>query len=158
MEKIITKITAWLNEFDFAKILPDLEPILNKLTGWIRLALFVGPILLLVLGLWYFFVPPKEANRTLGYQSFFGMGSAKAWKASQMIAGAVWTIMGLVLLIMMASLSKTTQEMAFMELSILVIKQLLVQAIVVFALHVVLQFSIGLFFTFSGRLRFKKNM
>ena len=158
MGDLISKITAWLNEFDFAKILPELGPILEKMTGWVRLALFVGPILLLVLGLWYFFVPPKEANRLMGYQAFFGMGSAKAWRVTQYISGAVWCIMGLVLLLLMASVSKTTQDMEFMDLTIAVIKQLLIQAIAVFALHLVLQFVIGLYFTFSGKLRFKEDM
>ena len=158
MEKFIAKITAWLNEFDFAKILPELGPIMDKLAGWLRLALFVGPILLLVLGLWYFFVPPKEANRLMGFQSFFGMGSDKAWRATQYISGAVWCIMGLVFLILMVSVSKTIQNLAFMDLAVAVIKQLLIQAIVVFVLYVLLQFIIGLYFTFSGKLRFKKNM
>ena len=94
------KITELLDKLEN---LGDLLPKLNTLTGWIQwlisLAVRIGPICMLVLGLIYLLIPPKEANHKAGYRTYFGMGSVQAWQYSQRLAGLVFGIAGGVLLI-----------------------------------------------------------
>ena len=58
-------------------------------------------VLLLLAGLAYLFIAPKEANYHFGYRCFFGMGSEEAWQFTQRLAGIVWAALGLVLTVVM---------------------------------------------------------
>ena len=49
----------------------------------------------------YFFIPPKEANHSLGYRFYWGMGSVEAWQFTQRIAGVGWMGVGLLLTVIM---------------------------------------------------------
>ena len=73
-------------DFDLATLLPNLDSIFGKITLICRICVLVGPILLLVLGLSYLFLAPKEANYYLGYRCYYGMGSVHAWRFTQRIA------------------------------------------------------------------------
>ena len=57
---------------------------------------------LLGLGLYYFLLPPKEANHSAGYRFRYGMRKIKVWLFMQRIAGMVYSLVGLVLTIVMA--------------------------------------------------------
>ena len=61
---------------------------------------------MLVFGLWYLLLPPKEANYGAGFRTWFGMGSEKAWRMTQKIAGYAWTGCGLVLTVVMWFISR----------------------------------------------------
>ena len=86
-----------MDAFDPATLLPELDTV----TGWVdlicRVAVMAGPIIILLLGLAYFFAAPKEANHTFGYRCYFGMGSVEAWRFTQRLAGLVLGGLGLVL-------------------------------------------------------------
>ena len=43
-------------------IIPNLDKMLSDMRFWIGFAMLAGPIILIVLGLFYFFLAPKEAN------------------------------------------------------------------------------------------------
>ncbi len=90
-----------MDQFDPAALLPDVSTIVGKVELAMRLAVLAGPVLLLILGLIYFFVPPKEANHYFGYRCYFGMGSVEAWRFTQRLAGMVWAALGLLLSIIM---------------------------------------------------------
>ncbi len=75
-------------------VIPALSALLSDIRTWLNLALLIGPILLLVMGLLYFFLPPKEANHKFGYRTYFGMGSVQAWRFTQWLAGLVWGVLG----------------------------------------------------------------
>ena len=92
-------------DFDLATLLPNLDSIFGKITLICRICVLVGPILLLVLGLSYLFLAPKEANYYLGYRCYYGMGSVHAWRFTQRIAGMVLGGLGLVLTVVMTVLS-----------------------------------------------------
>lgn len=94
-------LKALMKDFDPAALMPDLSTVLDKLTGVIRLAVMVAPLVLLGLGLLYLLVPPREANYKLGYRCFWGMSSVEAWRFTQRLAGAVWTLLGGVLSVVM---------------------------------------------------------
>ena len=87
-------ITAFLEDFDFSKILPKIGSFLKDIRFWLNFIMLLGPLVILVFGLWYFFLPLKEANHKLGFRTYFGMGSVEAWKFTQRLAGWVWMILG----------------------------------------------------------------
>lgn len=89
-------LAGLVDGLDPASLLPDLEMLFSKLAGIARIAVLVGPAALLILGLIYLFLPPKEANHYLGFRCWWGMSSVEVWRFTQKLAGAVWTVMGLV--------------------------------------------------------------
>ena len=88
------KILDMLKEFDIAGMLPEMGKFLNLLTWLLRLILLAGPVIMAVLGVIYFFVPPKEANYSLGYRSHWSMSSVEVWTYAQRIAGFVYMCLG----------------------------------------------------------------
>ncbi len=105
MEDFIPDLVDLINNFDPASLLPKIDSVL----GWIelvtRLCVMAAPVIMLVLGLIYWFLPAKEANYEAGYRFYFGMGSVYAWRFTQKLAGMVWTALGLVLSVVMFFIS-----------------------------------------------------
>ena len=94
-------IKVLMDNFDPAALLPDLSTVVGKVEFITRIAVMAGPVVLLVLGILYFFAAPKEANYRFGYRCYFGMGSEEAWRFTQRFAGLVWGVLGLVLTVVM---------------------------------------------------------
>ena len=94
-------IKILMDNFDPASLLPDLSSMTGIVATVTRLAVLAGPIVLLIMGLLYFFAAPKEANYRFGYRCYFGMGSEEAWRFTQRIAGILWAALGLVLSLLM---------------------------------------------------------
>ena len=105
-----------MDAFEPASLLPELDPILGKLATVARIAVLVGPVMLLVMGLLYLFASPKEANYHFGYRCYFGMGSVEAWRFTQSLAGIVWAALGLILGIVMVFVSGKFETMETMDL------------------------------------------
>lgn len=97
MDKLAEDIT----NFEVESLLPQLDTVIGRIEFALRLAVMVAPLLILILGLIYYFAPPKEANHKFGYRFYWGMGSVEAWQFTQRLAGAVWAGLGLVLTIVM---------------------------------------------------------
>lgn len=100
------KITALFESLDLAKLVPQMDVLLEKMVWVVRVAVMAGPIVMLVFGLWYLLLPPKEANYGAGFRTWFGMGSVEAWRLTQKIAGFAWTGCGLVLCVVMWFVSR----------------------------------------------------
>ena len=98
-------LTSFFDNFDLAKFVPPIDAILSKLVPIMTWSVVIGPVILLVLGLVYLFLPPKEANHRFGFRTWFGMGSVEAWRFTQKIAGLVWGSLGLILTVVMAILA-----------------------------------------------------
>ncbi len=96
---------SFFQDFDFAKLLPEPEKFMNSLEGWIRFFVLLGPLVLLGLGIWYFYFPPKEANFRAGFRTYFGMGSVEAWRFAQHLAGKAYLILGGILTVAMFIIS-----------------------------------------------------
>ena len=94
-------IKVLMDNFDPAALLPDLTTVVGKVEFITRIAVMAGPVVLLTLGILYFFAAPKEANYRFGYRCYFGMGSEEAWRFTQRFAGLVWGVLGLVLTVVM---------------------------------------------------------
>ena len=101
-ENLIESLIALVNEFDFAKMMPELDSVMGWIDLFVRLCVLAAPVAVLFFGLWWLILPPKEANHHVGYRCFFGMGSEEAWRFTQRFAGLVWAVVGLVMTIVMA--------------------------------------------------------
>lgn len=93
------------DNFDLATLFPKLDSVFGRITLICRVCVLVGPILLLILGLCYLFLAPKEANYYFGYRCYYGMGSVHAWRFTQRIAGMILGGLGLILTVVMGVLS-----------------------------------------------------
>lgn len=113
----IESIKELMDGFDPAALLPDLSTALGKVELVCRVAVLVGPILILALGIAYLLLSPKEANYYFGYRCYFGMGSVQAWRFSQRIAGLTFAGLGLVLTVIMLLISGGFSGMAAMDLA-----------------------------------------
>lgn len=107
----IESIKSLMDSFDPASLLPDLSKVFSSLAAVCRVAVVLGPIVLLVLGLAYLFLSPKEANYYFGYRCYYGMGSVHAWRFTQRMAGVLLGGLGLVLSIVMFTISGSFAEM-----------------------------------------------
>ena len=101
----IESIKSLMDGFDPAALLPDLSDLFGSLATLCRFAVMIGPVVLLVLGLAYLFLSPREANYYFGYRCYFGMGSVQAWRFTQRIAGMLFGGVGLILTIVMFLIS-----------------------------------------------------
>lgn len=97
----VEDIKQLMDGFDPAALLPDLTTVAGKMELICRIAVMLGPILLLTLGLIYYFLAPKEANHRFGFRCYYGMGSVEAWRFAQKLAGLTWSALGLILSIVM---------------------------------------------------------
>lgn len=92
------KILELFNSLDkLGEKIPKLDNVMDYVLKLMKLAVRVGPMVILILGLIYLLIPPKEANRKAGYRTFFGMGSLAAWRFTQFVSGLIMTISGFIL-------------------------------------------------------------
>ncbi len=109
-------LKSLLDNFDPTAWLPKLESLMDRLHIIMRLAVLVAPLVLLVLGLIYFFLPPKEANHSLGYRFFWGMSSVESWRFTQWVAGIVFAVLGMILTVVMLIISGGFAGMQTMDM------------------------------------------
>lgn len=153
----LESIKSLMDGFDPATLLPDLSKIFGSLVSVCKFAVMVGPIVLLLLGLAYLFLAPKEANYYFGYRCYFGMGSVQAWRFTQRIAGLAYSVLGLVLAIIMAM---NSGGFASMEVTAMVWKAvncLAWQAVLVVLVSLAINLTAAAVFDRKGELRNKKN-
>ena len=101
----MSDILSLLQDFDVANFLPAPDKFLNSLEGWVRLLILAGPLVMLALGAWYYFAPPKEANHAAGFRTYYSMGSVKAWLFAQKLAGMAYMALGGALTVLMLIVS-----------------------------------------------------
>ena len=116
MDGIVEPRVQRVNEFDLTKFIPEVNSILGWVETLVRLFVMAAPICILGFGLFYLFLPPKEANHRAGYRTYFGMGSVEAWRFTQFIAGIVWGGLGLILTIVMLLVINGYRNMDAMEM------------------------------------------
>ena len=153
----IDSIKSLLDGFDPATLLPDLSKVFDSLVPLCRLAVLIGPVVLLLLGLSYLFLTPKEANYYLGYRCYFGMGSEYAWRFTQRLAGFLFTGAGLVLSVVMFAISI---RFTYMQLPDMVWKAascLVVELAASVLLILIVNFSAMYHFDRKGKHRRKKR-
>ena len=102
--------------------LPSAESLVNGLTGWTRLLVLIGPLLMLGFGIFYMFFAPKEANHSLGYRFFYAKSRVMVWQFAQRLAGIAYTAVGGLLLIIMGIISIRFGRLAAPDLVWLAVK------------------------------------
>ena len=108
-------IIALFENFDITAFVPELDTLMGKLELVVRIAVMIGPLALLGLGLWYFLAPPREANHRAGFRTLWGMGSIEAWQFTQRLAGICFGVLGLILTVVMALICNGYRGMDTME-------------------------------------------
>lgn len=151
----IESIKELMDGFDPAALLPDLSTALGKVELICRVAVLVGPILILALGIAYLLLSPKEANYYFGYRCYFGMGSVQAWRFSQRIAGLTFAGLGLVLTVIMLLISGGFSGMAAMDMAWKAVWCLVWEAALVLLATLVINGLCMFFFNAKGEPRRK---
>jgi len=153
----IDDLKTLMDEFDPATLLPELDGLTAKLAPAMRIAVLAGPVVLLVLGLLYLLVPPKEANHYFGYRTWFGMGSVDAWRFTQRLAGALWAVLGLILTVVMVIRSGAFPGLEVMDLLHTAGKCLLWEAVLVVVSVLAINICAAVRFDSKGELRKAKK-
>ena len=97
LDTIVNKITTFFggeSGGDPAIRIPDPGALIDNAPVIARVLVVAGPVVMIIMGLLYFFAAPKEANHHFGYRCYFGMGSELAWRFTQRIAGITWMVLG----------------------------------------------------------------
>ena len=149
----IEDLKGLMDDFDPATLLPEMDGLLEGIASVARIAVLVGPVLLLIAGLAYLLLAPKEANYTFGYRCVFGMGSVEAWRFTQRFAGIVWGVLGLVLTLVMFSKTGNFADRDLQELLCQAVKYVLWEAGLVAISCLVINTVVMIRFTYSGEYR-----
>ena len=153
----IESIKSLMDGFDPAALLPDLSDLFGSLATLCRFAVMIGPVVLLILGLAYLFLSPKEANYYFGYRCYFGMGSVQAWRFTQRMAGMLFGGVGLILTIVMYVISGSFAEMEVTDMVWKAAGCLVWQAIIALVLTFLVNFLAFFFFDAKGGPRRRKK-
>ena len=151
----VNSIKEMMDAFDPAALLPELSDIFTGLPQVCRFAVMAGPIVLLVLGLAYLFLSPKEANHYFGYRCYFGMGSVNAWRFTQRFAGVVLGGLGLILTIAMYTISGSFAAMDVTAMVWKALDCLVWQAIAAFLANLTINLTAA--FRFDRKGEYRKN-
>ena len=153
----IESIKSLMDGFDPAALLPDLSELFGSLASLCRFAVMIGPVVLLILGLAYLFLAPREANYYFGYRCYFGMGSVQAWRFTQRMAGMLFGGVGLILTIVMYFISGSFAEMEVTDMVWKAAGCLVWQAIIALVLTFLVNFLAFFFFDAKGGPRRRKK-
>ena len=153
----IESIKSLMDGFDPAALLPDLSDLFGSLASLCRFAVMIGPVVLLILGLAYLFLAPREANYYFGYRCYFGMGSVQAWRFTQRMAGMLFGGVGLILTIVMYVISGSFAEMEVTDMVWKAAGCLAWQAIIALVLTFLVNFLAFFFFDAKGGPRRRKK-
>ena len=153
----IDSIKSLMDGFDPAALLPDLSELFGSLATLCRFAVMIGPVVLLILGLAYLFLSPREANYYFGYRCYFGMGSVQAWRFTQRIAGMLFGGVGLILTIVMYVMSGSFSEIEITDMVWKAAGCLAWQAVIALVLTFLVNFLAFFFFDAKGGHKKKKK-
>jgi len=104
----LEKLMSIFEGFDVEKLgdlLPSAESLMNGMTGWVKLLVLIGPLLMLGFGIYYWFFAPKEANHSMGFRFFYAMSRVEVWQHAQRLAGIAYTALGGILFVIIGLIS-----------------------------------------------------
>ncbi len=142
-----------LDGLDPAALLPQMDSVFSRVLLVCRICVMLGPVLLLILGLCYLFLAPKEANYYFGYRCFYGMGSVNAWQFTQRIAGMILGALGLILSVIMLIISMRFPTMEIEAMAWLTVKCLIWQAVLALLATAAINGLAMFWFNRKGELR-----
>ena len=138
-------------------LIPNLEKLVGNIRSWMGVAMLIGPVIFIVMGLVYYFLAPPEANHKLGYRTYFGMGSVTAWKFTQKLAGIVWGGLGIILAIVaiIGCVIMVGQELSKATSTALTI--LIIEAVAALLAFLTVEITVILRYDMNGSARKKKK-
>ena len=153
----IDSIKELMDGFDPASLLPELDSVFGKIELVCRIAVMVGPVLLIALGLTYLLLSPKEANHHLGYRCYFGMGSVQAWRFTQKFSGVVLGSLGLILTAVMVFMMMSFRGMEVEAMLWRAVKCLIWEAALALLANLAIQAAAFFLFDANGDYRSKRR-
>lgn len=153
----VESIKQIMDAFDPAALLPDLSGLFGSLETVCRVAVMIGPVVLLVMGLLYLFLAPKEANYYFGYRTYFGMGSVHAWRFTQRLAGIGLGGLGLILTVVMYVISNGFGTMEVMDMVWKAVDCLVWEAVLAFLANAAIAAAAAFRFDRKGQYRIIKK-
>ena len=150
-------IKELMDGFDPAALLPELDTVFGKIELTCRIAVMIGPVLLILLGLTYLFLAPKEANHYLGYRCYYGMGSVQAWRFTQKLSGIVLGGLGLVLTAVMVFMMMSFRGMEMEAMLWRAVKCLIWEAALALLANLAINAAAFFLFDSHGDFRSKKR-
>ena len=153
----IDSIKELMDGFDPAALLPELDTVFGKIELTCRIAVMIGPVLLILLGLTYLFLAPREANHYLGYRCYYGMGSVQAWRFTQKLSGIVLGGLGLVLTAVMVFMMMSFRGMEVQAMLWRAVKCLIWEAALALLANLAINAAAFFLFDSHGDFRSKKR-
>lgn len=151
-------ISSLLDGLDnIGNLVPALEKLLSSAQLWLTIVLLIGPVAMLILGVIYLFLPPKEANHHIGYRTYFGMGSVEAWLHTQKLAGIIYGGLGIILVIIMIFVSVSLKNKDMMQAFTSAITWLCVQVGIVLLVYLGMFVYTAIVFDRHGNRRREKK-
>ena len=150
---MIDFVKSLLTDFDPTALLPDLGKLFDNLELILRIAVLIGPLCLLGLGLLYLLAPPDEANHIFGYRLFWGMSSVEAWQYTQKTAGLVWLALGLGMTVSMSFICNSYRDMAWEAMLLSALISVIVELLLVFVSKLLINALVVLRFDLKGSRR-----
>ncbi len=151
------KILSLLQDFDVAKFLPPPDVFVNKLELLMRVAVMAGPLAILGLGLWYFLAPPKEANHSAGFRTYWGMGSVEAWRYTQRLAGILYSLMGTVMTVVLSLICNGFRGMNAMKMANIAIVCVTVEFVLIIGAWVYINIMVYMHYDKEGNRKPPKS-
>lgn len=149
----MSEFLSSLKELDIAAMLPDIEVFLLQLEKILRIFVMAGPLTILGLGLWYYLAPPKEANHSVGFRTYWGMGSIAAWRYTQRIAGMCYSLLGCILTVVLSIFCNFFRAMNPMTMAVCALVCVLLEVVVILGAWGWIQLQVYKKFDKDGNLR-----
>jgi uncharacterized membrane protein len=150
---VLEKLMAFFEGFDIEKLggmLPSAESLMSGLTGWMRLLVLIGPLLMLGFGIYYLFFAPKEANHAMGYRFFYAMSREEVWQHAQRLAGVAYAALGGVLFIIIGLISLSFGRLVTPDLVWLAVKCLIWEVVLVIVATLAVDILIVVLYDYKG--------
>ncbi len=141
------------DDFGIGDMLPEMGGFLGDIRFYLCLFLLLVPILMVAMGALRFFRPTRKVNRSVGYRTYFGMGSTYAWRVTQFVSGAVFMGVGglLLLLAIIQCIIMASQDLP--EAVSSVYSRLIIEGVLLVVSIVAVELVIFLQFDRKGNLR-----
>lgn len=143
-------LSSLFSDFDIGSLLPEMDTFLGQLQFWLRLFVTVGPLLMLIFGVLYFFKPSDSPRRLFGFRSYFTSGSEEAWQFAQRIAGLCWMVLGGALFVIMLIISFFYGSMNALKMATTALVCISIELLLVVAGQVFINFWVLKYFDKDG--------
>ena len=149
-------ITGFLEDFDFAKLLPEIGKFMSSLRFWMNFIMLLGPVVLLTFGACYYFRPVEEPSEKLGFRVRCAMGSTEAWLFAQKQAGTVWMYLGGAMTVVSVVLLLLLLGAEAMTLALVAVIWMSLQAVLAVASYFFLRSKVSAHYDKDGKPKKKR--